>query len=229
MAASADIARQMQTLAGNRSLQVSVFLPTYSVSQFSAIRPANFDAQPFSIMFAGRIETNKGVYELVKIAQSLAQRKMRRFQIDICGEGPELEALRQKIEGLGLAEFVFCHGFCAQQNFSMILDRAHVVIVPTTAQFEEGFAMICAEAILAGRPVITSAVCPALEYIREAAVEVPPDDVEAYVQAILDLSSDRELFEQKRSACKRLQQQFYEKNNSWGAKLMQELPPNRVA
>ena len=73
-----------------------------------------------------------------------------------------------------------------------VFRKAHVVIVPTTSQFEEGFAKICAEAILAERPVVTSAVCPALASIREAAIEVPPDNVEAYFQAIVELANDED-------------------------------------
>ena len=96
-----------------------------------------------------------------------------------------------------------------------------MIIVPSTSQCEEGFAKICVEAILAERPVVTSAVCPALASIREAAIEVPPDNVEAYFRAIMALSNDRKLYERKRLACKPLQTQFYDLNNSWGARLRQ--------
>ena len=51
-------------------------------------------------------------------------------------------------------------------------DDAHVVIVPTTSDFIEGFNKVVAEAVLAGKPVITSSVCPALEYVRDAVIEV---------------------------------------------------------
>lgn len=79
--------------------------------------------------------------------------------------------------------------------------------------------MVCAEAILAGRPLVTSAVCPALEYVKEAAVEVPPDDVPAYCRALLDLANDRGLYERKIAACKPIQEQFYDVSNGWGSKL----------
>ena len=219
LVASEDIAEQINMLAGDGKLHVATFLPTYSASQFSSVRPANLDAHPFRIMFAGRIEANKGIYDLLNVAQRLERSESRRFHIDVCGEGQELEALRKRIATLNLEAIVSCHGFCARPTFSSILGQAHVVIVPTTTQFEEGFAMICAESILADRPVITSSVCPALRNIREAAIEVPPNDVEAYVQAILDLCHDHELYERKRLACKALQKQFYDENNSWGAKL----------
>ena len=72
-----------------------------------------------------------------------------------------------------------------RRDYPLCFASSHAVIVPTTSRFEEGFNMVCAEAILAGRPVITSAVCPALAYIREAAIEVQPDNIDQYYQAIL--------------------------------------------
>ena len=85
------------------------------------------------------------------------------------------------------------------KRLSAVLASSHAVIVPTTSRFEEGFNMVCAEAIFAGRPVITSPVCPALEYVREAAVQVPPDNIEKYCQAILKLYDDQEFYEQKQA------------------------------
>ena len=74
------------------------------------------------------------------------------------------------------------------------------------------------EAILANRPVITSPVCPALADIREAAIEVQPDDIDQYCEAILKLSDDPIFYESKRLACVALQEAFYNPKNSWGSK-----------
>ena len=107
------------------------------------------------------------------------------FRFDICGDGGELDALRRLVEDSSLQTVVTCHGYLDSPRLSAVLASSHAVIVPTTSRFEEGFNMVCAEAILAGRPVITSAVCPALAYIREAAIEVQPDNIDEYYQAIL--------------------------------------------
>jgi glycogen synthase len=79
--------------------------------------------------------------------------------------------------------------------------------------------MVCAESILAGRPVITSAVCPALQYVRAAAVEVQPDDVDGYYEALLRLANDQELYEAKVAACRVAQEQFYDPGTSWKARM----------
>jgi glycogen synthase len=214
--AAESTAQQVRTLVPKKNIHIEIFLPTYSPQQFASVRSIDFDARPFRVLFMGRIETNKGVYDLVEIA-SLLDPQM--FHFDICGDGSELPSLRRKIEKRGLNAILTCHGFLDRKELYGLLDRVHVVIVPTTTDFEEGFNMVCAEAILYGRPVITSAVCPALAYIRDAAIEVPPNDVKKYHESVIRLATDRNLFEAKRDACKALQMQFYDPGNSWRAKL----------
>ena len=220
---SEDIAAQVRRLLDQKTLLIATFLPTYPRSQFSSFRDANFDDRPFRIFFAGRIEANKGIYDLVQIAMIINQQMPRQCYFDICGDGSELDLLRQRIKDSNMSAVMTCHGFCNREKLSSLLQASHVVIVPTTTKFEEGFNMVCAEAILAGRPVITSAVCPALAYVKSAAIEVPPDDIAAYCKAIMKLANDRALYEQKTMACRGLQEQFYDEDNCWGAKLREVL------
>lgn len=204
-----------------------MFLPTYELQQFSSVLPAQSPKVPFRVLYAGRIECNKGIYDVISIAQGLEAQCPGRFHFDICGDGSQLPAVQQRILESMLEGVVTCYGFCPRDKLFSIMSAADAVIVPSRKDCEEGFAMICAEAILAGRPVITSAVCPALETIRPAAIEVPPDDVEAYSRAIMSLATDSTLYDEKRRACQDLKEQFYNVQNSWGAKLKEalQLPP----
>jgi glycogen synthase len=217
---SEDIAEQVRSLTRDHNLEIIVFKPTYVRGQFASVPPASqLGKTPFRIMFAGRIEINKGIYDLLEIAKRLFRVRKDKFLFDICGEGSQLVALRKRIEELGLEHVVFCHGQCDPHKMRIMLGLAHVVIIPTTTSFEEGFNKVCAEAVLAGRPIITSAVCPALASVRGAAVEVQPGNIDEYYNAILNLHGDHTLYHEKCSACIPLQEQFYDYNNSWGAKL----------
>jgi glycosyltransferase involved in cell wall biosynthesis len=100
-----------------------------------------------------------------------------------------------------------------------IYARAHSVIVPTTAEFAEGFNMVVAEAVLAGRPVVTSAVCPAVHYLGDAVVQVPVDDVDAYERAIERLADDPKFYAQTRDAGSAVRERFFDPQNSFGAGL----------
>ena len=220
LVASKDIARQLRDLVGETGIDIAEHLPTYSPSQFASIpSPGTVSRPPFRVFFAGRIEANKGIYDIVEIARRLNAERPGMFQFDICGDGGELDALRRLVRDSSLQTAVTCHGYLDSSRLSAVFASSHAVIVPTTSLFEEGFNMVCAEAILAGRPVITSAVCPALAYIREAAIEVQPDNIDEYYQAILQLYDDTELYKQKQGACATLQGQFYNAKNSWAEKL----------
>jgi glycosyltransferase involved in cell wall biosynthesis len=71
--------------------------------------------------------------------------------------------------------------------------------------------------------VVTSRVCPALEYVRDAVLEVPPDDARAYGDAILRLVDDKDLYDAKVRGCAASTEQFYDPAKGWGATLRRVL------
>lgn len=219
---SNDIRRQVEQVLGDdvKRVQILDHLPSYSPEQFAAVRaPGAPSTRPFRIFFLGRTETNKGIYDIVEMARRLEGDDPGAYRFDLCGSGGELERLRERVRELGLEDVVHCHGYSSPEKVRELLDASHVCIVPTRAVYEAGFEMTCAESILAGRPLITSPVCPALEHLAEASLEVPPDDVGAYREAIVELSNNPDLYERKRLACAGLQGQFYDRANSWYAKM----------
>jgi glycosyltransferase involved in cell wall biosynthesis len=118
--------------------------------------------------------------------------------------------------------FVF-HGFCDMRKLKAALSEADVCIVPTRTDCEAGFEMTCAEAILANRPLVTSAGCPALEYVEAAAVEAKPEDIRSYRDAILQLADDPALYERKQRACAPFQEQVNDDANGWYAAMRHAL------
>lgn len=218
-----DIGRQVEELLGDRARHIDILrhFPTWSPEQFSPITAPDLQARPFRVFFISRIETNKGIYDIVDVAQRLEREREGMFHFDVCGSGGELERLRQRIRDLKLEQVITCHGFSNSEKVQKLLSMSHACIVPTRKDYEAGFEMTCAESILSGRPLVTSAVCPALEYLREASIEVEPENVEQYGDAIIALSEDADLYRQKQTACAKLQKQFYDKNNSWYAVMKQ--------
>ena len=217
--ASEDAANQARLLVGGRNrTPLFTFLPLYKREQFSSV-PLPVARTPMRALFAGRIEADKGVFDLIAVARQVEREAPGKVQFDICGDGSQLGELRRCIEVSRLSKIIQCHGFCGREQLAGFLAASSFVIVPTRTELEEGFNMVCAEAILAGRPLITSDVCPALHYVRDAAIEVQPDSPEDYASAVLKFVRDRDLYLAKREACKSLQAQFYEPGNSWGKKV----------
>jgi glycosyltransferase involved in cell wall biosynthesis len=62
-----------------------------------------------------------------------------------------------------------------------------------------------------------------LSYVREAVIEVLPNHIEAYAQAVLELYNNPVIYEEKRLACLKLQEQFYDIDRSWAAALSKSL------
>ncbi|HZK81388.1 MAG TPA: glycosyltransferase family 4 protein [Humisphaera sp.] len=215
---SKDITDQLSQLLKGKEKKVIPFLPIYRIESFQGLGvPAN--PPPFRVFFAGRIERNKGVFDLLEIARRFKTDGRLDIEFDLCGEGGALPELRQAVATADVAERFRLHGHVEKPKMRAMYDAAHVVIVPTTSDFIEGFNKVVAEAVLAGKPVVTSSVCPALEYVRDAVIEVPPDDVRAYGDAVLRLRNDPAFYESKRQGCIAAQPQFYDVSRSWGTAL----------
>src|SRR5205085_203619 len=144
--------------------------------------------------------TDKGVFDLIEIADQLRTERPHEFEFHLCGDGGELEKIRETVARRGLSEVFHVHGYCKPERLKALLSGCHAVVVPTRTDFAAGFEMTCAEAILSGRPLVTSAVAPAIDYVRPATVEVPPDDVASYKAAFVELKDNPVLYAQKRNA-----------------------------
>ncbi len=216
---SSDIAAQVREVSDGKARNIVSFLPTYKASAFDGIQPCDPEQRPFRVLFAGRVETNKGVFDLLNIAKRFAAAGRSEIEFDLCGTGGALESLKQQAAAAGVQARFRCHGHCERSTMREMYSKSHVVIVPTRTDFVEGFNQVIAEAVLAGRPVITSAVCPALEYVRGAAIEVAPDDENAYGDAILSLCDNPALLTEKLAACTKFREQFLDLGNAWNANL----------
>ena len=222
LSASSDITRQIDQLTAGAHRPVIEFLPTYRPGTFESDSPPERN-KPFRVLFAGRIELFKGVFDLLAISRRLKEAGRPEIEFDLCGTGSAMEQLKRATDEAGVADRFRLHGHCDRSTMRAMFRQCHVLIVPTTSDFAEGFNQVVVEGVLAGRPVITSDVCPALDYVEDAVVRVPPDDVEAYQQAIVRLFEDPKLYDEKRRACLALQSQFYDPSKGWAAGLRQAL------
>ncbi len=161
-------------------------------------------------MFVGRITRAKGVFDILEMARRVEAAAPGRVRWEICGGGPDLEELRKEQRSMGLESIVDVRGWTSLEHLHDVYARSHASIVPTRSNFTEGLPGTVAEAVLAGRPVITSSVVPALEMFQAACVQARTDDVQSYVEAILKLIDDREGYERLCRACPEFQAQFYD-------------------
>ena len=189
------------------------FLPSYHAAAADFQSPSIGNG-PFNILFASRIEANKGIYELISIAQKLKAQQPD-IQLHVAGDGTDSVKFNAIVHELGLIDIIKNHGYCDKSRMAILIESSHAFLVPTTSQFVEGFNKVCLEGVLAGRPVIASSACPAINYLGAAAVIVEPDDTDGYFDAILQLYSDGELYRRKVDAALEYRHTFLQDNWSF--------------
>lgn len=225
---SEDVSDQVKVMTHSHPRPILPFLPTYRSEDFCSLKPPDFSARPFRLFYAGRIESDKGVFDLLEVARRFKAEGVNDVVFDICGRGGAFDELKAQAEAAGVTDRLLLHGYCDRPRMREMFENSHVVIVPTRSEFVEGFNQVVSEAVLAGRPVITSAVCPAIHYVGDAAYEVPVDDARAYGDAILALLNQPELYRRKVAACSQVSAPFYDPARGWGAALRQALDPLRA-
>jgi glycosyltransferase involved in cell wall biosynthesis len=219
IAVSTDIKEQLISEYDVHPAKVSVFLPTYDRQSFESYAPKPHGEHPFTVLYCGRIEENKGVFDLLAVCSRLKEEDRLDFRLHFCGEGSQLDLLRRRIQEEHLDASVFAHGQCGVEELSRIIRESHIFVVPTRSSFEEGFNKVCAESVLSLRPLITSKVCPALQNVRGSAIEVRPDNLDDYHDAIVSLARDPGLYNEKAEHCRSDREQFFDQSQSYGARI----------
>lgn len=218
---------QVRAITGGQHAPIVEFLPTYRRTTFEGIAAADPTSRPFRVVFAGRVEVEKGALDLVAITKGIRARGVTDIEFDICGSGSALTPLCRLVDKEGLTPVFRFHGDCSHEQLVTHYSAAHAVIVPTRSEFAEGFNKVVVEGVLAGRPVVTSSACPAIEMVGAAVVAVPSDSIDAYAEMLARLATDRDFYEEKRAACATVGEPFCDPRKSWGEALKTILLQNR--
>ena len=212
---------QIKSITGDEvDDKIFQFRAQFNKNFFERIPPApSFKTKPFTIIFAGRIEEFKGVFDILEIAERLNNKYPNKFQWIIGGTGPALVHLKEIAQSKKLLDFVDIKGWITPEELIGVHKDTHMAIVPTTSGFKEGLAMTAAEAILAHRPVITSPVVPALNEMKTACYEAKTNDIDSYVEGIEEMAFNEELYEKMKSACAVEGEQFLDRSKGLTAML----------
>lgn len=216
---SQDIIDQVNASSTRLRAPPKKFVPTYDANDFDAAEAATFPnpGSVFRCLYVGRIEENKGVFDLVSMMRSLHQAEPGRYHLTMCGTGSANRELDDAVKVSQLEQVITVSGQCGAERLAAHYAACHVVLVPTRSTFEEGYAKVVAEAILNLRPVITSEACPALNDVAKAAIEAKVDAPETYVDAVRKLANNPVLYGEKVIAAAHIRSFYFDKNHSYGA------------
>ena len=220
------ILEELADMPGADRRNTYLLRPDYNEGLFADFAPpkiAEGSQDVVRVMFAGRITRNKGVFDILDMAENLAARDGMSVLFDVHGTGSHLDELRLEIARRDLADLVTVHGFTAGVELLDHYRRADIVIVPTRSDFEEGVAKSVIEGVLTLRPVVTSQACPSIRVVGEACVEAEVDNPSSYADAIWQLANDPELVREKVEAAQRLRRLFFDPPERYDRQLRKAL------
>lgn len=137
------------------------------------------------ILFVGRLVEKKGLRYLIDAMPLILQTWPRAF-LTIAGFGPELWALRQQVQALGLDDKVNFLGGVPQPQLPVLYRRAAVFVAPfiqAASGDQERLGLVTVEAIGCGCPAIVSDM-PATRELR--VMRVKPGDSGALAQRLAE-------------------------------------------
>ena len=151
------------------------------------------DGSPF-VVFVGTIEPRKDVPTLVAAFARVAagHPEARLVLAGGSGWGSASAAVDRAVAGSGFAPRIIRTGYVSDSTVPALLRSASAAIYPAVY---EGFGLPALEALACGTPLITTSGTAMEEVAGDAAVLVPPGDVDRLAQAIdarLDGSEDRQ-------------------------------------
>jgi glycosyltransferase involved in cell wall biosynthesis len=219
---SPECERQVRSLQGRPRGPIFQHRAQYRPELFAAIPPVP-DRGPLHLLFAGRVEPEKGALDLVEMAALLEAAEPGMAEWHVCGPGGAIERVATLVRTRGLGHVFHLRGKLNQEALLEEYAWAHAVVVPTRSECAEGLPMVAAESVLAGRPVVLSDVCPAIEVLGEACARASPDDPRSYAEVIRRLLGDPAEYQRRVRACTEVRRQFTDRSRGFTAALEQAL------
>jgi glycosyltransferase involved in cell wall biosynthesis len=159
-------------------------------------RPCAAKERRPTIVFAGKLVENKGVFELAQAALNLLD-EFPDLQVWMVGRGESsvIERLQTIADGVPSHDFLQLLGFRSRKELPELFSRAHVFAAPSIYEGGPGFVYL--EAMGCGLPVIACSGSGASEVItpEKTGFLVPPRDVAALTDVLRRLLADVDLRE----------------------------------
>ena len=143
------------------------------------------------VLYVGRLDREKGINVLIDAMAQVAAIEPR-AKLLIVGKGQLQETLQEQIRGLNLGDRAQFAGYLTGNVLAAVMRSAEVLVVPS---LYEPFGIVALEGMINRTAVIASDSSGLAEIITDGqtGLRVPPRDVKALAQAILQLLSSDEL------------------------------------
>jgi glycosyltransferase involved in cell wall biosynthesis len=149
--------------------KTSVVSNTPPLERIAALTPRAAE-DPLRIAYLGLMEHHRGIASLLQAAHLLSEARVS-FQLDLVGDGRDLELFRAQAGqlGLGVTNVVF-HGRLPHGEAIKVVGQAHVGVVPhhATKSWNTTIPNKLFDYMAAGLAVVSSDAAPAARVVTEA-------------------------------------------------------------
>jgi glycogen(starch) synthase len=160
------------------------------IAEVRALRRTLADDDTHLVLFAGRLEYEKGVQTVLHALERLVE-QVGAVRFLIAGVGTYSDELRRLVDGLGLAHRVHFTGFLEERALRLHYAAADVAVAPS---LYEPFGLVATEAMACGTPVVVSDTGGLREIVVDGTgLTFPPQDAEQLADRIAEILTDREL------------------------------------
>ena len=133
------------------------------------------------------------------------------YVVLIGGRGPLHETLSTQIQELGISDKVKLLGYIREEDFASYYKACDLFCLSSIWK-TEAFAIVQVEAMSCGKPIVATRIPESgVSWVNKhgySGLNVPVEDAKALADAILELTSDREVYERYSSQSR----QHYENN-----------------
>jgi glycogen synthase len=188
---------QVRTLFGVPEDRVDVIPNGVAIDAFAlppdevaALRRSLADDATRLVLFAGRLEYEKGVQTVLHALERLVDR-VGPVRFLIAGVGTYSDELRRLVDQLGLEHRVHFTGFLEERALRLHYAAADVAVTPS---IYEPFGLVATEAMACGTPVVVSDTGGLREIVAEGTgLTFPPQDAEQLADRIAEVLTDHDL------------------------------------
>jgi glycogen(starch) synthase len=161
-----------------------------AAAEVRALRRTLADDDTRLVLFAGRLEYEKGVQTVLHALERLSE-QVGAVRFLIAGVGTYSDELRRLVDELGLGHRVHFTGFLEERALRLHYAAADVAVAPS---LYEPFGLVATEAMACGTPVVVSDTGGLREIVVEGTgLTFPPQDAEQLAARIGEILTDPEL------------------------------------
>ncbi len=207
------LAKQCLIKEGCRSEKISVVRMGVNLDKLkaqSSKRKATIKNSKLNILFIGRLEEEKGVWELLQAFCNLRKR-YKNLQLTMIGSGSQGEKISDFIKKSSMIRIIELKKIVDYEKMGREYEKADVFVLPSkpTKNWQEQYGMVLVEAMATGLPIVASKTGAIPEVLEKAGILVKPESVIQLTKALFQMiKSERKRIKLGIEARKRAEKLF---------------------